>query len=391
MARYLMAWELGANLGHLMHLLPIADCLRTRGHEVKFCVPAHPSAEVMLRERAYSYVVAPKFDATPMRHFVSYASVLQYAGFADFERLSRIVGEWRSLYETIKPDIVIADHAPHAVLAARISAVPVYLVGSGFSIPPSFTPFPPFRTWNPPKLRELEELDQSILDTVNRVLVIERAQPLTALCKLLDVKGRFIWSYAELDHYEGRLPGDAHYVGHIFQEQAAEPPGWPDGSYRVFAYLRPDVPHALPLLEELALAGFAVTAYAPGLDLQRLSPIARGKTRFATSPVDLRIAGRDADLAVTYGSAGATNALVLQGVPVLMFPQQVEQLMLSRRIAGHGAGAVMIERAVGRYAQVARRLVENAQIRQSAQALRDRFADRNSNASLSALVAAIDE
>ena len=36
MSRIVIAWELGENLGHLWNLLPVAQRLRSLGHDVSF-------------------------------------------------------------------------------------------------------------------------------------------------------------------------------------------------------------------------------------------------------------------------------------------------------------------------------------------------------------------
>ena len=48
MARYLFAWELGGDYGHLARLLPVALELRARGHEVVFAVRDLMGAEKLL-------------------------------------------------------------------------------------------------------------------------------------------------------------------------------------------------------------------------------------------------------------------------------------------------------------------------------------------------------
>ena len=63
MSRYLFAWELGANLGHLTRLVPVARALAKRGHEVLFATrDLGEGAETLMLNRL-SYVAAPTLDS----------------------------------------------------------------------------------------------------------------------------------------------------------------------------------------------------------------------------------------------------------------------------------------------------------------------------------------
>lgn len=48
---------------------------------------------------------------------------------------------------SVEAALVIADHAPAALLAARTLGLPAATLDSGFSVPPPETPFPSLRPW----------------------------------------------------------------------------------------------------------------------------------------------------------------------------------------------------------------------------------------------------
>jgi UDP:flavonoid glycosyltransferase YjiC (YdhE family) len=74
MSRFLFASELGANMGHLGQLLPLASELQAKGHEIVFAVPDVTRAGASLSARGFRYVQAPLAkrrgapDARPSRN-----------------------------------------------------------------------------------------------------------------------------------------------------------------------------------------------------------------------------------------------------------------------------------------------------------------------------------
>src|SRR5208337_1246155 len=73
---------------------------------------------------------------------LTYAHVLHNIGFDDPRPLAGLMEGWRSLFMAIRPDFVVFEHSPTALLAARGLAVRKMLIGTGFTIPPPVYPFP---------------------------------------------------------------------------------------------------------------------------------------------------------------------------------------------------------------------------------------------------------
>lgn len=335
----LYAWELGANFGHIGAFLPLARALREAGFPLHWVVAQTGPAARLLADEGFAWLQAP---VAPERRYpgppLSYADILRRFAYADPRDLLGLVEGWRQLILLTGATLVLADHGPTAVLAARSLGVPVMLFSNGFTVPPRRAPLPNMRPWLPLEEAQLGAIDAHVLDSVNRVLAHYGAPGLTRLCDLFDVAEEALLTYPELDHYADR--GPASYWGSLPQADAAFPPPWPEGTGpRLFAYLRQETPNWQGVLAALAAnSALRAVVYFPDLaaaDRQRFS---RPGLVFVDQPVDIGRAAREADGAITYASLATTTAFLLAGKPLLLMPAHLEQFLLARRVAEMGAG-----------------------------------------------------
>src|SRR5260370_29349200 len=117
----------------------------------------NPDAAAGLSALGVEIVQAPRWPSASMTQAQiakssssTMGDVLSTAGLADRHGLSRLLGEWDHHFTRIRPDLVIADLAPAAGLAAR-GRGPVMLVGNGYTLPPArMQNFPPLHHISPP-------------------------------------------------------------------------------------------------------------------------------------------------------------------------------------------------------------------------------------------------
>ena len=121
MSRILYAWELGMGYGHVGSVLPLAMRLQERGHEIVFALRDLSHAERFLGRRGFALLQAPVWmgDKRGPELPVSYADMLANFGFPDRAGLTAMVRAWRGLYALVRPDLLMIDHGPTALLAAR--------------------------------------------------------------------------------------------------------------------------------------------------------------------------------------------------------------------------------------------------------------------------------
>lgn len=336
MAKVLIAWELGANLGHLTRLRPVATALHSRGHTLSFALRDVMGSRAVLPPGLGRVFQAPLAINAAPRPAWTMADVLVACRHGDATGLAGLVAAWQSLIEASGCEVLIADHAPTALLAARVTGIPAVHIGHGFSVPPRLSPLPVFRDWSPPPATHAAEVDAQVLGSVNTVLREAGAAPLDRLCDLFYPERTLLCTWPELDHYGGLGRSTADYVGPDCEYAPGAEPAWPNGhGPHVLAYLRRSHPGHADVLRALASAGLPTLCYLPG---EGIEPVSAPSLRYSRQPIDLRRALPRCSLLVCHaGQATVAQALRL-GIPVLMLPEHAEQHLIARQVERSGAG-----------------------------------------------------
>ena len=341
MARVLIAWELGEAFGHLARCLRLAQGLVARGHGVTLVLkevrlPAGPRPAPGITVLPAPLTPQAGADSSPP---VNYADVLRVSGFADVLDVAARLNAWQGLFSFVRPDVLVADHAPTALLAARLTDIPHLAIGNGFAIPPDVSPWPSIRPW--------EMVSDQALATAEVRLdrVIEAAQKALGHTRAVSARDLFgehdiLDTFAELDHYGARP--DGRYVGPIGLVPQALRVAWQSREGpKVLAYLRPAVPGFQSILQALARLDAEVLCVAPGTSPEAAKRFSTRRLRIALTPVDLPPLLEHADLAVGYGNSGFSTQALLAGVPLAMRPRHVEQALFAHRVQALGAGKLL--------------------------------------------------
>lgn len=348
--RFLLAWELGGGLGHLVPLAQVGAPLAAQGHELHFVLRDLSGARAALGALADAPHVhlwqAPLWQAVlqAQQPPASYGELLFHAGYLDAARLLGLVRGWQSLLDAIAPDLLLADHAPTALLAARGRPMRRALIGNGFFLPPAQQPMPGFREWEPVDPQRLAYTEAHALAACNTVLAGIGAAPLAALHELTAADENFLLTWPELDHYgtggQGR-PG-ARYWGLLPARAQGVPAAWSDGDGpRLFAYLRGDYPAIDTVLQQLSRAPCRTLAHVPGASAALRQRLASDRLRFSDGAVAMDSAMAQAQAVLCHAGSGTVGTALQAGLPVLMLPMQVEQLIFARRACATGAAAML--------------------------------------------------
>jgi UDP:flavonoid glycosyltransferase YjiC (YdhE family) len=336
-AKILFAWELGGEFGHALACAALARALHARGHEIAFAFREMRPLSVLPEAKAYAIFQAPRHPREGAVHApASLAEILYGCGYSTPEDLGTLLDGWLAILREWKPDLVICDFAPTALLAARLEGLTRVSFGNGFFTPPRLDPLPAFRFDEPIAPQRLRDSNDRVLAIVNAALAARGAAPLTRLAEQFETAEDFLCTFPELDHY-GSRPASG-YWGPRFRFDRGREMRWPKGAgKRVFAYIKRNGPHVDAFIEQLARGPARSIAYIPELDATRRARLASPYCAVADRPVRLDGLIKECDLLICHGGEMATGAL-MHGVPQLLAPQHYEQYLTAKRLELVGSG-----------------------------------------------------
>lgn len=338
MARIAFAWELGASIGHAMSCAGLARGLHARGHSIALIYRELRPLALVPESDAYDVFQAPRNlrEAVGAGIPASYAEILLGCGYGDAGELTAQLGAWSTLLATWRADLVVADFAPTALLAARSLGLRRATYGNGFQTPPRLSPLPAFRIDAPVDPIRLGHADARALAAANAALARFEAPPLPALADLFACDEDFLCTFPELDHYGSRPVSG--YWGPRTRLDLGHEQRWPEGSgARVLVYLQRYSPQLDAVIAALARGPYRVIAFIPDLEPARRERLAGRERVVVDRPVRLEALVRECDLLVCNGGDIAGGVLA-RGVPVLLAPLHYEQYLTARCIEALGAG-----------------------------------------------------
>lgn len=392
MASILYAWEFGANLGHVGAFMPLAHALREQGHDVHWMVTQPTVVGDFLAGQGFNWLAAPTVpEATRPGPPLTYADILLRFGYAEPRALFGLVGGWREAMRLTGARLVLADHAPTALLATRTLGIPVMLFSNGFTAPPRRSPLPNMRPWVQVPAQTLDQLDHTALSSINAVLARHDCAQMQRLAELFDVAEEALVTFPELDHYADR--GPARYWGSLPSAGTGRSVTWPAGATpRLFVYLRQESPHHEAVLAALQALGHAAVVYFPNLPPALAARFSAPYISFLDQPADIEQMTREADVAITYASLATTTAFLLAGKPLLLLPGHLEQFLVARRVEEMGAGRLVNpEQPPGDLRTILADLISNPSWRANAQAFAAKYAAFDQQAVIGNLVDRVTE
>lgn len=379
MSRILMAWELGGNVAHVNRLLPLALALRARGHRIEFVLRQLERGQALLAPHGFSLLQAPLWlgKTPPLAAVPSYAGVIQRCGYHSVPSLAGLVAGWLRLYDLAEPDLVIAEHAPTALLAARCRGIAALRIGTGWSLPPATTPPASLTPWAPTSPRRLAQADGQVLLSINGVLAEHGAEPLPSLGALSGNAGDVLVTFPETDHYGARA--GLRYWGAVERGISAAPPDWPAGAgERIFAFVEAGHDGLPALAAELARLGLPAILYVRDLPAAKARSLAAPSLRVVAAPVDFEAVTRDARLIVCHGGHGTVTGALRAGVPLLILPRQAGQRLLAYRLLRQRLAHVGEPRRPALpLAAAIRRALDDAHVADAARRFADSHADHD--------------
>jgi UDP:flavonoid glycosyltransferase YjiC (YdhE family) len=338
-ANVLFAWELGSGLGHLMQIAPLANALARAGHRVFAAVRDVGRAPVALDPAVRLLPASFAISRSRAGHSAhTFAHVLAEVGWDDPPQLAARAQAWRNLYALTRPDLIVFDHSPTALLAACGMPARRALIGNGFTVPADVYPLPGLRVWMKSEPDRYREQEDELLVHANDLLRTWGQPPLERLGQLYSqVDLTLLATLPELDPYGSLRPPRTPYRG------AVNPPGgnlprWPDGGRkRVFVYLR-GYATANAVLRRLRDLEASTVALVSGLSDQQRECLAHPMLHIESDRLDMGRVVSECDLAVLNGNFASAVALLLGGKPALHVPMFLEHILTARSVRNLGAG-----------------------------------------------------
>lgn len=374
--KIMLAWEYGRNYGHAAKLVQLARPLAESGAHIYMALQKPGVIRSMEPDFPHTLLQAPFSPVKPLPDPVqTFTDDLRPCGYTDPAVLSGLIQSWQSLYTLIAPDILITQSALTAQIAAKPFSFAKADIGTGYEMPPLSSPLPPLRYWEPVEEDRIARRENEVLDTINAALRLLGQAPLGKFLDAYDGFTRFLTTFEELDHYKDRK--GERFVGSLFTTQAGAPIKWHDGAEkRIFAYLRPGAKSFMPALDVLSTLPerYDVIISAPGISADLKQKRESPHIGIENGPVKLDRIFKQCDLAVCHAGEGLAAAFLTHGVPLLMLPGHIEQLMLARAVGRTGAGRGVIgDFGAEKVRELLDLLLEGEEFKQSAQAFARKY------------------
>jgi len=251
---------------------------------------------------------------------------------------------WNSIFDTVKPDLVIYDHSPTALVASLGKSWAKWVVGSGFLVPRGdhkFFGVFPGAPQTPENDQHLAATENSLLNIINSVLGKQAGHEIECFeACFKQCEEQLLLTIPELDHYGARENGC--YLG-VKYLAAGVAPSWPESSAhragpKIFLYLDDTIGVSV-LLGQLLKYGSRLLVYGRELSPDMLKKY-QNVVHFSSSPIDLQAVWKQADYFINHGNHGSALQAFVAGVPQLMIPTHQEQLMFAKRIEMNGRGVI---------------------------------------------------
>lgn len=323
--------------------MQVARALRDLGHEVAFAFADLTPLAPLSGERGEWFqapVLVP--SRTPSRSPLNASAILLNRGFGDAPGLAGALRAWKGLFALWKPDLLVSDYAPSAMLGARLAGVRRTAIGSGFSTPPVGEPMPVLRNWIATEEGALRKIDATLLASVRDACerVEPRAKPPACAADLFQAEQELLCTWPEVDCFGPRTSAD--YVGPQDDPASGAHAEWStEARPRVFAYLKPRDPRFMAILDALrSVAGEAIIA-APGVGAKAAASLSSASFRVHAEALAVGPLLAGADLCLCHSGPGIVGRALEAGAPLALLPQQLEQFLVGRRAVSAGAGVMI--------------------------------------------------
>ncbi len=248
-------------------------------------------------------------------------------GFGTAETAERKTDEWRAVLAEMQPDLVVSDWAPSATLAAR-GRIPVLVTGNAFFTPPAeLSEFPSLHDLAPIQVDE-----EQTLSVINATLCKGGASPLQTLPELFRGQAQAVRSFSCLDPYQRWRNPQTMFAPTSDLSRLV------GCGEEIFVYIwLPFNQHLLDILvETLCRLDQPVRTYSVSFNDAQKEKLNGAGVVVESEPVDKEDILLRSKMVVHGGGSMLSGLLVAAGMPQIILPRSVEDLVLATALETAG-------------------------------------------------------
>ncbi|WP_172200526.1 glycosyltransferase [Niveibacterium sp. COAC-50] len=243
------------------------------------------------------------------------------------------------MLELVKPDLVVSDYAPGALIAAKALGVDTFSIGNGFTIPPAVRPSPVYFGQRQFAAEVLAQAEAPLISSINAALAAFSKVTVNSVSDLYPARDCALLTWPQLDHHVQR-PGARYFAQEYAEVRSASPP-WPaSGNVKVFVYCHPHYRHLAPLMAGLKHSGASCIVVAPEIPEAIAATFSGPTIKVVSQLVNIQSMISTADIVVTNGHNTCAIALE-QATPTIVLPMHTEQAIVGQRLASQNLGSVL--------------------------------------------------
>lgn len=161
---------------------------------------------------------------------------------------------------------------------------------------------------------------------------------------------------------------------------------------KVFLYAWSGLAGIGQLILALADLNVEVIAVIPDLTDAAFNLFSKANISIYREPINYSALIQSADLLITHSGFGTVNAFLKAGVPVMIVPDALEQLLFSHKVQASGMGLTMSNRRIQtKFTECISELLQNPQYKQAALAFSEKYAHWSDDEAIKRATLKIDE
>lgn len=335
--KVLLANEFGIGRGHVVSLLQAARALgpgftfEAALYNRTFAAELAPLGALVYDGPGYVYDARRRTGPDAVLT-ATWGEFLGDLGFSQRDRVRDIVLWWHDVLGKRRIDLLLADYAPLAQIAARARGIPTIAVGQGYGLPPDhLARFPPLHATSSSRLYD----EDALLDNVNAAAAAIGLAPLAALPEVYHATLPMVRTLPFLDLYQGmrRYP---YVLPEIPFTRSIAAEG--DEVFIYFATHELDDPEVVEALAHLPLPR---RAFIPTAKPQVAARLAASGMIIEQAPVPHDLIAARSRLMVNSGQHGTLCLGLFAGLPQVALPQHMEHAHHATQVAAQGVAHVI--------------------------------------------------